>query len=529
VPQGVAETAHGRVRGVKGDGVWAFKGVPYGDDTGGPGRFRPARPPQAWSGVRECLTYGPSCPQMTVEQMTGTPMPAEIEGLMGVLGSESSVSEDCLALNVWTPTLQAQAALPVLVWLHGGGMNTGSASWPLYDFTNLVRHRNVVVVGINHRLGVFGFLDLSELGEEFAESGNVGMLDVVAALGWVNQNIAGFGGDPDNVTVFGESGGGTKTTALLAMPAAAGLFHKAFPMSGAMLAAQRPEAANTTAHLTLERIGVGADLSQLATVEAGRLIEAELALQGSGLLGRGGRRFGPVLGPSLPQDPEWAIAHGASASVPIVSGCTTDEMLAFLVSDPEFGSITEAGLRDRLGKLLGEYADPILVGYRSIHPDESPTALLVATITDATMRLPHIRMTEARLQAGGAPAWMYLFAWGHPDASGRRWAAHGTDMPYFFDNVDKASIAAGPHADQLVAAMSGALVSLAYTGSPNHDELPEWPAYTPEDRLTMLFDTPSSVSADPFGAERLVWQGVPLGHVLSGGSNSAGPVVTYAG
>ena len=520
MPTGVVETASGYARGSKHDDVWAFKGVPYGDDTGGENRFRPARPPQPWSGVRECLAYGPSCPQMTVEQMTGTPMTVDVEQMMGVLGSEPSMSEDCLVLNVWTPTLAPGSKLPVLVWLHGGGMNTGSASWPLYDFTNLANHRRVVVVGVNHRLGILGFMDLSGLGEEFADSGNVGMLDVVAALGWVLHNIAGFGGDPGNVTIFGESGGGAKTTTLLAMPPANGLFHKAFPMSGTMLAAQQAQMAQSTAEMALEQVGLGLDLKKLKEVEVGRLIEAELALQGPGFLGTGGRKFGPVLGPSLPQHPEQAFQLGAASSIPIVSGCTTDEMLAFLVSDPEFGSISEEGLRDRLGKLLGEHAGPLLAGYRSIHPAESPTSILVATITDATMRIPHIRLTEARLQAGGAHIWMYLFAWGFPDASGRRWAAHGTDMPYFFDNVDKAPIAAGPHADQLVAAMSGALVSLAYTGDPNHDELPKWPRYTLDDRLTMRFDAPSSVQHDPFGAERLLWQGVPLGGLLRGGQSS---------
>jgi para-nitrobenzyl esterase len=516
MPAGVVETASGHVRGAKNDAVWTFKGVPYGDDTGGSNRFRPARPPQRWSGVRDCLTYGPSCPQMTVEQMTGTPMTVEVEQMMGVLGTEPSMSEDCLVLNVWTPTLAAGAKLPVLVWLHGGGMNTGSASWPLYDFTNLANHRNVVMVGINHRLGIFGFLDLSALGEEFTDSGNVGMLDVVSALDWIAQNIAGFGGDPNNVTVFGESGGGAKTTTILAMPSAKGLFHNAFPMSGTMPVAQRTEVAQSTADMALERVGAGFDLKRLETVEVGRLIQAEVALQGPGLLGRGGRKFGPVLGPSLPQHPEQALQLGASANIPVVSGCTTDEMLAFLVSDPEFGSITEEGLRDRLEKLLGDKTDAILAGYKAIRPDDDPTSLLVGTITDATMRIPHIRFTEARVQAGGAPIWMYLFAWGFSDSSGRRWSAHGSDMPYFFDNLDKAPLAQGEHSDQLVRAMSGALVSLAYTGDPNHEELAKWPTYTLDDRSTMIFDTPSSVSSDPFGAERVIWNDVPLGNLLMG-------------
>jgi para-nitrobenzyl esterase len=268
--------------------------------------------------------------------------------------------------------------------------------------------------------------------------------------------------------------------------------------------------------MALERVGVGLDRSKFEAVEVGQLIEAEVALRGSGLLGMGGRRFSPVLGPSLPEHPELALQHGAAAGIPIVTGCTTDEMLAFLIGDPEFGSMSEQGLRERLGVLLGDYTEPVLAGYKSIHPDESPTSLLVEIMTDAMMRMPHIRSSEAMLHADEAPVWMYVFAWGFPDASGRKWSAHGTDMPYFFDNVDKASIAAGPHAAQLVEDTSGALVSLAYTGDPNHGELPQWPTYGLGDRFTMRFDTPSSVASDPFRAERLCWDGIPLDGLLMG-------------
>jgi para-nitrobenzyl esterase len=510
LPSDLVETVSGKVRGVHDDGVWAYKGIPYGADTAGAGRFRRARPPLPWSGIRECWEYGPSCPQMTVEQMTGTPMPPEVEAMMGVLAVEPSMSEDCLALNVWTPNIEPHANLPVLIWLHGGGMNTGSASWPLYDFTNLARHRRVVVVGINHRLGIFGFLDVSQLGTEFAESGNIGMLDVVDALHWVRQNIGGFGGDPHNVTVFGESGGGAKTTTLLAMPEARGLFHKAFPMSGAMLAAQEPERAQSTAEMALINAGSGNDPKALEAVDVARLIEAEVDLMGAGLLGAGGRRFGPVLGPSLPHHPEHAIQHGSAADISVVSGCTTDEMLAFLAADPEVWSLTEQGLCDRLEVLLGDSTAAILERYRAVRPDDSLTSLLVAITTDAVMRMPHIRLTEAKLHAGGAPAWMYLFAWGFAGEDGRVWSAHGTDMPYFFDNADKAAIATGEHAAPLVADMSGALASLAYNGDPNHQGLPEWPTYDLKERHTMRFDTPSSVESDPFGAERLCWEDIPF-------------------
>ena len=238
---GVVGTIAGEVRGTADRGVWSFKGVPYGDDTSGPARFRAPRPPRPWSGVRDCSSYGPSCPQMTIEDMLGVAPAPEAEMYMGVLNAERSVAEDCLALNVWTGDLDPEGRRPVVVWLHGGGWSTGSASWPLYDFTNLARRRDLVVVSVNHRVGVLGFLDLSTFDQAYADSGNAGMLDIVAALAWVRDNIDAFGGDPGNVTVFGESGGGAKTSTLLAMPAARGLLHHAFIMSGVLGRAQPPE------------------------------------------------------------------------------------------------------------------------------------------------------------------------------------------------------------------------------------------------------------------------------------------------
>ena len=239
----IVQTNVGAVRGAAADGIFVFHGIPYGDNTSGEARFRPPRPPLQWAGVRDCLDYGPSCPQMAVGEMTGHDLPADIEQQMGVWNHERETSEDCLVLNVWTPGTGDGGARPVLVWLHGGGMAVGSASWPLYDFTNLARNNDVVVVGVNHRLGILGFLDLSHLGTEFADSGNVGILDIVAALEWVRDNIREFGGDPSNVTIFGESGGGMKVTCLLGMPSAQGLFRSGWAMSGTLLEARTPEAA----------------------------------------------------------------------------------------------------------------------------------------------------------------------------------------------------------------------------------------------------------------------------------------------
>ena len=508
----VVSTTAGRIRGAGDGAVSAFKGVPYGDDTGGTGRFRPPRPPQPWSGVRDCIAYGPSCPQMTILQMLGVAPPPEAETYMGVLNAEPSTGEDCLALNVWTPAPDPAARLPVLVWLHGGGWSTGSASWPLYDFTNLARNHGVVVVGVNHRVGILGFLDVSGLDDAYADSGNVGMLDIVAALGWIRANIGDFGGDPGNVTVFGESGGGAKTSTLLAMPAATGLFHKAYDMSGVAVTVQTRDAAAANSAAVLDALGIGRDgIGDLQGISAERLIEAEVALPGRApsVLDRG-RGFSPVLGPSLPQHPVEALRAGASADVVLVTGCTTDEVLAFLASDPDLWNLTDDGLRRRLHTLLGDITDTIIERYRALHPDDSPAALLVAIATDAVFRLPHVRQAEAKAVGGGQPAYLYAFAFGHPDPTGRTRAMHGLDMPYFFDNVDVAPIAAGPHAPRLVAAMSGSLAALAHTGRPDHEGLPAWTPYRPDSRATMCFDVESTMVTDLLGPERACWDGIDI-------------------
>jgi para-nitrobenzyl esterase len=507
---GVAETASGSVRGEVRDGVWAFKGIPYGADTAGPGRFQRPRPPRPWPGVRDCLDYGPSCPQITMEQMLGIPARRESESLVGVWSYERVTGEDCLALNVWTPALDASAGLPVLVWLHGGGWSIGSASSPLYDFSNLSRHGRVVTVGVNHRLGILGFLDLSASGERFADSGNAGMLDVAAALRWVRDNIAAFGGDPGNVTVFGESGGGAKTSTLLAMPEARGLFHKAVVMSGVMLRACTAEAAAQRADEVLGYLGAAADPGKLLEVDASRLTDAGAAVLGpqSVLSPVGG--FRPVLGPSLPDHPAELVRDGNARDVTTMIGCTTDEMLAFLAFDQGLWTLALEGVHDRLRPLLGGDTERIVGSYQASRPRDTPASLLVAITTDAKFRIPAVRLAEAHAESRGAGTYMYLFGWGLPDPSGTIRSPHGLDMPYFFDNADKAAIAQGPQAQPLVDAMSGALIALARTASPAHQSLPEWPAYTPECRSTMRFDLPPAVVEDPNSAERACWQGITL-------------------
>jgi para-nitrobenzyl esterase len=502
----VIETASGNVRGTHEDGIWSFKGIPYGADTAIEGRFRRPRKSEPWTGIRDCSSYGPSCPQST----SGLPMSAETETRMGVLAYERVTGEDCLVLNVWTPAPEPTATLPVLVWLHGGGWSIGSASSPLYDFSNLSRHGNVVTVGINHRIGIFGFLDVSDLGEEFADSGNAGMLDIIAALTWVKEQIAAFGGDPDNVTLFGESGGGAKISTLLGMPEGRGLFHKACVMSGVMLNAQSPERAREKTEAVLEHLGLGAEPEKLLSATVDGLNEAAMAMQGVRDHLRGGDAFSPVLGPSLPDHPRQLVRSGNAKDVTVVVGCTHDEMLAFLYAVPDLWTLDIDDVRNRLLSILGENVDRVIASYQDIGAGQTPTSLLVAIATDAKFRIPHIRMAEAKIEGGGEPTYMYSFDWGRPDPTGTVRAGHGSDMPYFFDNVEKASIASGPQGEPLTKAMSEALVALARTGDPNHEDLPNWPAYSVEDRATMRFDVPASVECDPRGVERSTWEGISL-------------------
>ena len=502
----VVDTTAGAVRGIEGNGVVAFKGIPYGDDTSGEGRFVAPRPPLAWTGVRDCVEYGPSCPQVSVAQMTGQELPAEIETMIGVWNHERRTGEDCLVLNVWTPRAGDDVSRPVLVWLHGGGMSVGSASWPLYDFTNLARNNDVVVVGINHRLGVLGFLDVSHLGDEFADSGNVGMLDIVAALEWVRDNIAQFGGDPANVTIFGESGGGSKVTCLLGMPSAQGLFRSAFAMSGAMLDARTPEAARETSDLMLERLGVGTDVEALRKLDVEAYAQASLDVSAGGA-GRYG--VGPTISPSLPRHPADAVRSGSATDVNVVLGCTTHEMVAFMGS-PELWTADEESVRLMLSGMLGADAGLVFDRYRAARPDDSPASLFLLIASDQFARIPHIRYAEALLDGGVTNPRLYLFDFRRPGLDGVERAGHGADMPFFFDNLDKAPASDGPHAAPLVQATSGALIALARSGDPNHDGLPSWPGYSTSERPTMLFDVESHVETDPLSAERRVWDGAAL-------------------
>jgi para-nitrobenzyl esterase len=440
--------------------------------------------------VRSATSLGPSCPQPA----------SRPDGWAG----ETTLDEDCLVLNVFAPN-PAGEGRPVMVWFHGGGYTIGSASWPLYDGTNLARRGDTVVVTVNHRLGILGYLDLSEAGEP--RSGNAGTLDLVAALEWVRDNVERFGGDPGNVTIFGESGGGAKVSSLLAMPAAQGLFHRAVVQSGAAMYLRSREDATALTGKVLSHLGIdpnGAPAA-LRALSADELLEAQQAVGGrmSIALGAG---FGPVLdGDDLPAHPGKAVEAGEAADVPLMIGTTFDEATLFLAGEPALSdpALMSDDDLDTRAQMFGDRAPTLLAAYRASRPDATPIDLLLALQTDATMRMPSIRLAERRLAGGAAPVWMYLFTW----AAGPLRSGHGFELPFVFDNVHEPVMHPSASREQLAERMAGAWLAFARHGDPNHDGLADWPPYDLDDRPTMRFDRGEcDVLQDPWGAERLAWR-----------------------
>ena len=506
----IVETASGQVRGAVKDGVHAFKGVPYGASTAGRNRFRPPQPPLPWAGVRDALAYAGHAPQAPNRPKRRP----ELETILGPADATPE-GEDCLTLNVWTPGLGDGGRRPVMVWLHGGAFAYGSGNRAVTDGANLARRGDVVVVAVNHRLNILGHLHLADTGgADWAHSGNTGVLDLVAALRWVQANIERFGGDPGRVTIFGESGGGGKVSVLLAMPAARGLFHRAVVQSGAAIRVSTRERANALAEAALKELGLGRDdCEKLQSVPTERLLAAMApASRAVGrtrwpLLDR--YDFGPVVaGADLPQHPGEPEAPALSDDIPLMIGGVREESAFFLADDDAVwsGALDEAELRRRVAAVAGAETDALLAAYRAALPQSSPGDRLIAALTGSNFWVRTVLLAERYAARRRTPVYMYSLEWQSPAHGGRLKAHHAMDLPFVFDNADVPDTTRGaPGAHELAARVSAAWVAFARNGSPDHPAIPPWPAYTGEERATMILDADCRVVRDPDREARLLW------------------------
>jgi para-nitrobenzyl esterase len=489
-----AAIASGRLRGRARGEVAEFLGVPYGADTKTT-RFKAPRPRAGWTGVRTALEHGAACPQGG-----DTPTPK---------------SEDCLVLNVWTPTLDRNAKKPVLFYIHGGGFSGGTGSSPVTDGAELAKRGDAVVLTLNHRLNIFGHLYLGRVSEDaaYGPSGNAGLLDLVLALTWVRDNIAAFGGDPGCVTVFGQSGGGAKIATLMAMPAARGLFHRAWTMSGQQVTAQGPRGATGRAKAALTAIA-GNDAASAASLDALTVDQIMLGLAARDPTIANGRVYwGPVLDEvSLPIHPFWPEAPAQSAAIPMVMGNTREETGSLIGgSDRSLLQLTWDALPARLERDMVTDIDVrhVIRVYRELYPSITPTQLFFRATTSGRSWRGQVIEAEARARQG-APTWVYQLNWPSPRDGGAWGAFHTLDIPLVLHNTaGNADTGDGPEARALSAAMSDALLRFARTGDPGGGSLGAWPKYDLGARGTMIFDASNRVENDPRKVEREMFGKAP--------------------
>lgn len=496
----IAETTEGPVQGGYSEGCLWFKGIPYASPPVGPLRFAPPAPPARREALLTARDYGHAAIQASTPASSDTELGRALQAVFPSKKDVENQSEDCLYLNIWTREADRKKR-PVMVWLHGGGFAYGSAAWPMYDGSHLARDGDVVVVGINHRLNVFGYTHLPEV----EGSGNAGMLDIVQALKWVKANIAAFGGDPGNVTIFGESGGGAKVSYLMAMPSAKGLFHRAVVQSGPGVRAVPAERADALRKALYAELGLAdGDIGGLRATAPDQLLKASAAAEKT-MPGVGFDRagFAPVVdGRVLPQQPWDPKAPELSADIPLMIGINKDEMTLFMASQPWFGRLDEAGLKTMAGLIFKEKADSVLAALKADFPNETPTYLACHLTTYGRMFAGSVQIAERKAAQGKGKAWFYLLEWGTPVGPFR--SAHTLEIPLVFDNVENSRpfVGPGPEPQVMARQMSAAWLAFARTGNPNTAVLPKWPAYEAGKRATMVFNQTSRVVENPYAATR---------------------------
>jgi para-nitrobenzyl esterase len=509
----VAETTAGKIAGVSSGGVHAFKGVPYGAPTGGPNRFMPPQKPQPWSGVRSATEWAGRAPQAS----PSGPRRPELSGLSGAPDTLAE-SEDCLTLNVWTRGLNDGGRRPVMVWYHGGGFSYGSSNMPRLDGTNLTALYDVVVVTVNQRLNIIGHLHLADIGgAAYAQSGNAGTLDMIASLQWVRDNIERFGGDPRNVTIFGQSGGGGKVSTLLATPAARGLFHRAIVMSGAAVRLNTRERASKLAEAVLKHLNLTPSrLDELQTMPFKQVIAAigparkMVGPTDQPLFDR--YDFGPVVdGTILPSHPYEPAATSVSTDIPVLVGNVKDEMAGYLAPNDKVWNrmLTEDEMRAQIAPVAGSATDRVIELYRSLYPGAGPSDRLISTLTDSNFRIRSFLLAERKAAQGSAPVWLYSFDWETPVFDGKLKAYHALDVPFVFNTIDLVNATdRGTVAHELSRRMSATWATFARTGKPDNAAIPHWPAYTLAERSTLIFNRECSVARDYGREARLLWKDI---------------------
>ncbi len=497
----IVETRQGKLRGVRNGACFMFRGIRYAVAE----RFMPPEPPQPWSGVRDALASGASAPQTNASPPPGPPyvITAQIPRPAGAPPpTKLAESEDCLFLNVWTPALNDGRKRPVMLWLHGGFFYGGTGSTT--DGSGIAGRGEAVVVSINHRLNAFGYTHLADIaGADFAHSGNAGMLDIVAALEWVRDNIEAFGGDPKRIMVFGASGGGMKTSFLMASPRAKGLLHRAGVQSGPGLRFLERDAASAVTERLLAQLGLTrANARDLATLPMDKLLAGYHTVAAA----MPPRRFidlpcfAPVIDPELlPHHPFSPGAAPLAATIPMLIGYNAQEMSFFWGNDPEAFALDEAGLRRRARSYLGEQADAIIDQYRAAYPRATPARLYLQSFSDYSLMLPVLAQADRHAAAAGAATFAYRLDYVSPALGGELGALHTMETPLVFDTVEASRALLGESDTPVTLArrMSEAWVRFASTGDPNGAGLPAWPRYTPAERPMMLFDADPHVANDP--------------------------------